>query len=227
LSSSRLTKLQRNDIFDLVRAARLDPHDFELNHGERAAILSCTRSDSLFTIAVIKVPLINVVSYSVKWVIAAGDIEDNFSVNAWDNVKDALKKWLFHVKRDIDTPDLWAGLRRDTAFLSAASAPTLENTPFTFGEQQQIAEQLRAQAATLKQHYALSPEQEAALNENIEILIEASTRVGRKDWQLLFSGVLFTWLTATALPPEAVRHFLAIVAPVIGHLFGLAPMVLG
>jgi len=51
--------------------------------------------------------------------------------------------WVAAVKRDIDTPELWAELQRETELLGAVSDEAVENTPFTSAEQDEIAEQLR------------------------------------------------------------------------------------
>jgi hypothetical protein len=48
----------------------------------------------------------------------------------------------------------------------------------------------------------------------------ASRRIGRKDWLLLFAGVILTLIATGLLPPESVHHVLMMVFLDLGHLFG-------
>ena len=60
--------------------------------------------------------------------------------------------WLNAVRRDVETPDLWAQLQRPDLF-AAVSAAADGNTPFTAEEQEDIAVQMQA----LRQHSMLVP----------------------------------------------------------------------
>ena len=51
-----------------------------------------------------------------------------------------VRTWVQDVKRDLDTPDLWAELQRETKLLGAASNAITDNTLFTANEQKQITD---------------------------------------------------------------------------------------
>jgi hypothetical protein len=51
--------------------------------------------------------------------------------------------WLEEVKQDLDTPDLWAELKREAQLLGADSSVVTENTAFTVDEQREIARRLK------------------------------------------------------------------------------------
>jgi hypothetical protein len=107
--------------------------------------------------------------------------------------------WLAEIKRDIETPDLWAQLQGEAELLGAASDETVENTPFTPAEQEEIAGQLRELREYVRRTYSLSKSQTRFLEERLDYLPEASNRVGRKDWLLMAAGVMLTYFLEAAL----------------------------
>jgi hypothetical protein len=73
---------------------------------------------------------------------------------------------------------------------SQASDSIIENTPFTPDEQKQITDQLRVMVERVQGTDSLSPAQVKALNDKLKYAVEASRRLGRKDWFFLFAGVI-------------------------------------
>lgn len=140
-----------------------------------------------------------------------------------------VERWLDDLKRDLETPDPWAELLRKGEMLEGSADEAVENTPFTPEEQAEIVKLLREIKKYSKKTYSLSEESLLTLEKRLDYLEEAASRVGRKDWVLLFLGTLFTLVVTTVLPPEAVRGVLAILGTTIGHLFGhtIPPTLLG
>jgi hypothetical protein len=60
----------------------------------------------------------------------------------------------------------------------------------------------------VKKTYSLSEERAATVDARFEQLADAVSRLGRNEWQLMFYGVVFTFLAAGILPPDAVNSFL-------------------
>jgi signal transduction histidine kinase len=131
-----------------------------------------------------------------------------------------LESWLVFVKHDIETPDLWDELRRQTELLSGSSDDSLENTPFTSDEQDDVAKQLNELREYWQGAYALTESQQADLDSKIDYLIDATTRLGRKDWLNACIGTVIGWVVVTALPPDASRHVLGMLLSAIAHFFG-------
>ena len=128
--------------------------------------------------------------------------------------------WLAKLKRDIDTPDLWAELRRERELLAAASDEAIENTPFSVPEQEQIAGQIRDIKDYLIRTHALSEAQAKRL----DYLIDASGRVGRKDWFLMAASVILGYVVTAALSPAAAVHVLGTLLSSVGHILGAGPL---
>jgi len=129
-----------------------------------------------------------------------------------------VSRWLVDVKRDLETPDLWAELQREAQLLGDASDEATENTPFTPDEQKEIAMRLQGMAEQARHTYSLSEEQMRVLNAKIDYLKAAAGRLGRIHWRDVFLGVMFTFVLASALPPESVRHIvLTILRTIVQH----------
>ena len=137
----------------------------------------------------------------------------------WSNVPDQVRRWAEDVKRDIDTPDLWAELRRDRAVFLGVRYEAVDNTPFTPSEQVEIANQLREIQENVKRTYSLSNEQMSLVVARFDEVEAAARRIGRKDWVLLFCGAMFSVIVTDLLPPAAVQHIFTMALSGLDHLF--------
>jgi hypothetical protein len=101
-----------------------------------------------------------------------------------------------------------------------ADDQTGENTPFTPAERADIINQLRAIHDSVRRNYRLSAEQLAAIDKRLQEAEEASKRLGRKDWQSLFYGIVFGLIVNDAVPPDVAQHIFTGVINGIAHLLG-------
>jgi hypothetical protein len=131
-----------------------------------------------------------------------------------------VETWLDDVKRDIETPDLWAELQGAAGLLGVGSGDLAENTPFTREEQEEITRQLQELAENAKREYSLSEVQMRVLNETVSYLVDAVGRLGRTDWRGLVIGMMLSFVLSVALPPDAARHIFFSIIRIIGHRYG-------
>jgi hypothetical protein len=136
----------------------------------------------------------------------------------WSSVTLYVNVWLQNVERERSSPNFWAELDKQRELLGAAeSTGDSDNTPFTPEEQVEVAKQLIEVRNLLVHTHQADP---AALESRIDYLIDASTRMGRRDWLNIFIGGIFSWALTGLVPPEGVREVLAIASHALGHLFG-------
>ena len=133
---------------------------------------------------------------------------------------DRVRPWLKEVKLDLETPDLWAELQSEAKLLEFDSGDSAENTPFTSDEQEEIARRLQELAANAKSTYSLSEAQMRVLNEKINYLIDAASRLGRTDWRGVLVGTMLSFVLSAALPPDTARHIFFSLLRFIGHRYG-------
>jgi hypothetical protein len=141
--------------------------------------------------------------------------EDRTSWQAqnWAQVLTFAGKWAAEVVDWQQTPDLWA--------LKAAPMPdAADNGPFSQDERDGIAERLDEITRLVREQFALAGDQLAAIRQAVEELKEASTRVGRKDWRLIFYGTFVTYGLDHVLSSRVVETVFRLAAEGLGHIVG-------
>jgi hypothetical protein len=211
-----LQKWQQNDIISAIKVAGIDPTGFDLDNTSTLFLMKHKKSGSYITISR------NGASYAGDRVVGDG-YKMPYTAGSWATVASRAEVWAQEVKRDLDTPDLWAELQRDAKFLEAVSAGGADNVPFTPQEQEQIAARLKVLANDLGKKFSLTGNQVKALNGKFDELIEDTRRLGRKDWLNALIAVLLTHALNVALPTESVRAFAVTALHAIGRLYPELP----
>jgi hypothetical protein len=211
----KLMKWQRNSIFDAVVAGGLDPLQCDFDYDDAGARVTHRPSQSNFCLE----------GYAghYKTTAVVGELPSwplPLDAFIWDTVKERVQSWAKEVKDDVDTPDLWAELQRQPQILTGARDEDVENTPFSSDEQVEIAKQIRQISESVKRTDLLSKAQMLSLATKLDDLVTASGRIGRKDWRLMFYGVLFTTIVTDFVPPEVVRSIFTMALHGLGYLFG-------
>jgi hypothetical protein len=212
-----LQKWHRNVLFESIQAVGLDPRDFDLADCGTEVQIKHKWSESIFIIGG------GPGGYVGRSVVGDGPGWP-YDAYSWQSLTTRVSRWLNEVKRDLETPDLWAELRREVHLLAVGSNEVTENTLFTQDEQKQIAEQLRGLAKHVSDASSLSEAQKQILNEKIDYLVDGSRRLGRKDWLNIFIGVTLSYLLSTALPPDVARGIFSTCLRAIGILYPELPL---
>jgi hypothetical protein len=137
----------------------------------------------------------------------------------WEQIARRIREWATEIKREYVDGDLWEVARQRKEFFTEARQENSVNTPFTSSEQARIAEQLQEIKEYVKNTYVLSIQQAAHVEKLFGEVEDASHRIGRKDWLLLFGGALFSLFLSAIVPPEAVQHILTMATYGLGHIF--------
>jgi hypothetical protein len=213
-STLRFQKWQKNQIFEAIQTAGLNPKEFDLQDQDAEVRIKHKWSASCFTIGG------DAGHYVGHYVV--GDAPDwPIDVYSWQALIQRMSHWLTEVKRDLETPDSWAELELDAKLLGGNSDDITENMPFTLDEQREIAERLRELAEQTRRAYSLSEAQTRVLNAKLDYLVGASGRLGRIDWRNALVGAILGFVLNAALPPEYAPDILLKLLRPIGHFFGL------
>jgi hypothetical protein len=117
-------------------------------------------------------------------------------------------------------PDLWTlGFDPGTVAVAVAPLESDDNRPFTVGERTQIASQLRGIKQYLKENFELTGERLERVETQLDATVEASQRLGRRDWLLLFMGTAVSLAASQLVPPDAFPHIVATVLHGLAHMF--------
>jgi hypothetical protein len=216
-----LKKWESNLFVETIQKVGLDPRHFDLADDDGEIRIKHKWSPSCFTIRSKGGSLVAlyVVGDGPEWPIGE---------QSWLTLPPRIDYWLKDVKRDLETPDLWAELQRETQLLGAISDDVTKNTPFTPDEQNEISTRLRELAEHTRNIYPLSAPQTRALDAKIDYLVNAARRLGRIDWLNVCAGAIVGYVLTASLPPEAAREMILGFGRAIGHLCGLPdlPMLL-
>jgi hypothetical protein len=214
-----LRKPQRNDVFTAIQDAKLSPEEFEFewDAGVDKSSFRHIPSGASFVVR-------GVAGDYSSWYSAGDEPVEERKALSWYGLTQQVGFWLAAVRRDIETPDLWAQLQCERALLAAVSDEAIENTPFTPAEREEIAGQLRELKDYLSRAHSLSAAQVRLLDERLDYLVDAAGRVGRKDWFLMAAGVMFSYVLAAALPPDSATHILGTLLTSIGHILWGGPL---
>lgn len=212
-----LRKWQRNEIFEAVQDAGLSPEEFEWDLDADESRLRHRTFDAYFDFGGVAG------NYTSRYLAGDGPVEERTGLSQY-RLTEQVKLWLWAVKLDIDTPDLWAQLQREAELFGALSDQSVANLPLTPAEQDEIAGQLRELTKYVSGTYSLSELQTRLLEEKIDYLVVAASRVGRKDWLLMAAGLMLSYVLEAVLPSEAARDILKTLLASIGHVLGSAPM---
>jgi len=111
-------------------------------------------------------------------------------------------------------------LTREREFLSNTGYESSSNSLFTEPERAEITAQIREIKEYIKDSLSLSAEQMSQVEARLNEAEAAASHIGRKDWLLLFMGVLFTLIVSGLVTPEIVQHIFAMTLHGLSHLFG-------
>jgi hypothetical protein len=212
-------KAQRNDVFRAVEAGDLDPAECEFGYGGHSAWLRHSPSNSDLGIG----------GDGHDHYICRSQIGEDepkqYGAGNWEGVPPLIQQWASGVKRyaeiSAQIPDLWAELQRNKEFLTDARYDNDENMPFSPDEQAVITQGLRAIKEDSQQKYSLTDDQMEHFAAKLDEIEEASRRIGRKDWVLLFYGALFSLGITNVLSSDAVYHILGSFLQSLGYFFGI------
>ena len=212
-----LRKQHKNDIFKAIRAVGLDPNEFDLEDFDDGDRIKHKRSESYFIVRREAAHYVgqSLVGDGVVWPTGA---------SSWQTLMQRISWWLEEVKQDLDTPDLWAELKREAQLLRADSGVVSENTAFTVDEQREIAGRLKKLGEYVSDTHSLSKAQIQVLEEKLDYLVDASARLGRKDWLNAFIGAILSFVLTATFAPESARTIFTTFLRGIGLFYPELPL---
>lgn len=143
-----------------------------------------------------------------------------FKLRGWAQQLGVFSLWLNYMKREIETPDLWAAVSQEPQLAIAASEPGASNAPFTQTEVLEVARQLGEIKEFLftTQHFDEAHRQ--FVTDRLNYLKGASERMGRKDWLNVALGVFASLAMQAGLNSDAARELFRFAASALSSLFG-------
>ena len=216
-----LNKRERNKIYEEIVGSGLDPAEFDFEEtGEKILVTHNSGSTFGFSreenppdpmLAEFGVDFGDRYRYEVKVRVAEG-VNQSYDASSIDSaVTVYISAWLREIKATVGVPDYWAEMRSSRESLAIIQRGDFANTPFTLTEQRQIAAQLEEVKRQVRELYGLSNSQMTQVTEKLDVVIEGASRLGRKDWVIIFVGTILTLVLTDVLTWAAAHHILALV----------------
>lgn len=213
LTSMMLNKRQRNRIYETIKRGDVDPAEFNLEDTGNNVVITHD-SGSKFEFSRRAGPDI----YDIIASVVEGDSWTD-TTSLLISLEDEVARWVREIRQTVGVPDYWAEMQRGRELIAEIQQDDSGNTLFTQDEQRQIAAQLQDIKNSLAEIPELSNKQRVAIEERLDEAEEASKRIGRKDWLLLFSGIILTLIITDIVTPEVARHILIMVLDGLRDLF--------
>jgi hypothetical protein len=210
----RLEKFQRNGIFEALEAGGVNPHECDLSEDDSGARITHAPSRSYLTIGSSAPP------WAGSYVVGNSALVYPYEAFAWTGVEEHVERWAEKVKRDVETPDRWAEIKREREMLTGARYEHVEDAPFTEDEQAELARLLGEILDYAEKNFALSEAQALALKAGFGEVSAASARSSRKHVRLVLLGVMLEVIAADLLPNGTVMNVLVTALHALDHLFG-------
>jgi hypothetical protein len=136
----------------------------------------------------------------------------------WKEVIKFVQEWVDEVKET--RHDLWEQLHHNRELLDGEPGQNIENTPFTHDEQVEISARIKQAKQYVHASGELTSEQVSRIETRLDHAEEASKRIGRKDWLMMFNGAVFSLILTDTITPPMAQHIFTLVVHGLGHFFG-------
>ncbi len=215
----RLTLRHRNDLFEAISRAGLDMATFDFKFRKTKAVVHHRPTRSAFRLGVLYLELSDRIS---AWAVPDGARSSLPDRASWADVCDSATRWATEIRYVSDTPDLWKEMRNGPAAkLLNATQNEGSNTQFTVTEQAAIAGRIEEIKEQTRKNPDLTAEQISGIEQKLDVLVDASRRVGRKDLSVMIYGAAFGMIVNDAVPAHVVQGIIAMIIHGLGHLLGL------
>ncbi len=217
--SYEVLKAQRNEIFEIVKNHDLNPTNFSwertasrfipnteisiLNHLETAFYYKFdNRRGSHYAI------------YSP----AKDKAQTANNLGSWENQLIHVNIWAESLKKEINAPDLWE-LAKENKNLVEHDFETEDDSKFSDKESELIKDKLNELSDYIVKTRNLNTEQITFLNNRFSYLEEAVERVTKKDWKIIFIGVLFNIIVGLSLEVGSANEIMIFVNRLFNEIY--------
>jgi hypothetical protein len=227
-----LLNTQKRDVFEMLANSGLEPHQFEWTsrktHGSiggppptHISILqSKSRPEFHFTFDFAPDSYYPVCSpWKGARVASLGEM-------SWPYCLTQVQVWARRVQDELSTPDPWKALPGLATTSDIAVARDVANTEFSHRETDRLANGLEQIRQLLIDAAGRSEQTVAVINTQLNSLLDASKRMGRKDWVNQAIGALMTLSITLALPAETTKQALEILRQTLSGLVHLTPHII-
>ena len=219
----RLIKSQKNEVLILIKQAGLDPMDFAWEEREEHEDeFSTDDSNTNRFHRLLHQPSTYACMFGKNFLSSTPgpNSQESYEIHPdWNGRYAGVQRWLSYLKREVETPDLWASLAQEQELLSAEPTGTT-NTPFTPEQLIQIKQGVDQLRTYLTNTYSLAGENLRVVNAKLDYLIHASKELGRVHWKDIFISTIIGIAWQLALPASGFHDMFRFAGQILRHVLG-------
>ncbi len=215
-----LLRSQKKAVFEMVRAAGLEPADFDWSRPQAEGVtvsrLDYVREDYYFQFSSCEAGAYCIASPGRYQL-----VEYHYPKN-WEEQTGYFRNWTQHLRREIQCHDPWSDLAKYRVPIEAACHFDGQNEAISGVEAQEVAQQLTELAYAIAMEYDLPKEQAAFVQARLAYLSEAAMREKSLDWAHSALGVCITLAMALSLDREQTARLWALLKCHVGAFIHFA-----
>jgi hypothetical protein len=208
-----LKKVERNAVFRAIAAGGLDPLSCRVeDHYDESCVIGHPATESFFEWQD------RYGQFAGHWQVGTDPQVNWIQPRGWPGTLTEIEMWATAVREWEETPDLWALARSPEL---AVLENSTDNEPFTSEQRAEIAARIDDVKAQVRETFGLEAGQLESIDQKLDDLVDASTRVGPKDWRVMLYGAAFGMIANDLVPPGVVQSILGMVVHGLAHILGL------
>jgi hypothetical protein len=200
LKKRTLLRTQRKKAFQILRAADLEPSDFDWSReqvdGTTVSRLSYRQRDYYFQFSSYEMGARSVACPGCYQL-----VELDYP-KGWSEQETQFRNWAQHLRREIECLDPWSELAKYRIPITWAVGADGTNETISGAEARAIAQNLAALADAIEVDFGMSEEQAAFVRGRLAYLAEAAMREKSRDWAYSALGVCATLAMALSLDED-------------------------
>jgi hypothetical protein len=175
-----------------------------------------------------KMNFVQYASYVVGITFSPGEyqFEEYTAANNWEAVRRTAERWVTYIKRELQEPDFWETIATEKTLIGDIGSTDTENWPFSAVDQKRIRTALEEIRIFLASTQELSQAQLKIIQERLDYLADASSRMGRKDWLMIATGVFTSIVVSAAFDPKAAHELFRFAGTVLGWILDARPLLI-
>jgi len=221
MSEVKLSRTQRNEIFELIRRHNLDPEDFEWSSAQKSKeVLRHRPTKSWFEWSEPG----NGSGFWLSWWPHQG--AGHSLSRDWEHAREVTWRWLAAVRADYEAPDLWSELAKGKSISSAAKPEYAAQ--FTPAELKLLETGLADIERYVTTTQPLEPEQKEQVKRRFAYLRDAANAGVRKvDWLNIFVGQIVSMVTERLLDAKFYGPLMAHAGTALNAVFQFGLKMIG
>lgn len=227
-----LLPTQRNDVFETIREAGLNPGDFkwimgvyytqsrEITTRGKRITNNCPKLQFRDSYYFFQFELPDSQHYYTCCP-GSDSFGEKGNPGRWPDQLQAVRAWAIRLKEEIEAPDSWTEMAKYQVVVSPDIPENALNEVLSVSDAEDIAGKLQIVGDEIQKLYNLTSEQDHFVRGKLNLLEDAAKRVRSKEWVCIALSIFQIIAMGLTLTPEQVQQLTDLLKTVFGSFINL------